>query len=136
MPRIVRSALCVLALGSTACFHAIITTGKPEGSKVIDKPWASSFLWGLIPPDVVDAGAACPSGVAKVETQHSFLNELVYWLTIGIYSPMTITVTCAGEGHASSIRAPANATPAERTAALKAATDEAVKTGNPVFVGL
>ncbi|NNK65052.1 MAG: hypothetical protein HKO98_17750, partial [Gemmatimonadetes bacterium] len=33
-----------------------------------------------------------------VETQHSFLNGLVAGLTFGIFTPMTITVTCgAGE---------------------------------------
>jgi len=134
MSRIARSALCVLAFSSVACFHAIITTGRPESSKVIDKPWASSFLWGLVPPDVVAAGEECKGGVAKVETQHSFLNGLVYWLTIGIYSPITITVTCAGNGSAS-IQVPADATPAERTAAFKAATDQAVHTGQPVLIG-
>jgi hypothetical protein len=33
--------------------------------------------------------------VAKVETQLSFPNQLVSWLTFGLYSPMTITVECA-----------------------------------------
>ena len=36
-----------------------------------------------------------PNGVAKVETQLSFANQLVYALTWGIYAPMEIVVTCA-----------------------------------------
>jgi hypothetical protein len=39
--------------------------------------------------------------VAKVETRHSFLNQLVGILTLGIYTPMHIKVTCAAGGSAS-----------------------------------
>ena len=43
----------------------------------------------------VEVAAQCRYGVAKVKTQISFLNGLVGSLTLGIYSPMTIQVTCA-----------------------------------------
>jgi hypothetical protein len=33
--------------------------------------------------------------LSKVETEHSFLNGLVGALTLGIYTPMHLTVTCA-----------------------------------------
>jgi hypothetical protein len=39
--------------------------------------------------------------VAKVETQHTFLNQLVGFLTLGIYTPMQIRVTCATAASAS-----------------------------------
>jgi hypothetical protein len=35
------------------------------------------------------------NGVAKVETQLSFVNQLVNLLTLGIYTPMEIRVVCA-----------------------------------------
>jgi hypothetical protein len=36
-----------------------------------------------------------PQRGAKVETQLSFVNQLVSFLTLGIYTPMQIEVTCA-----------------------------------------
>jgi hypothetical protein len=48
----------------------------------------------------VEAGAKCPNGLAKVETQQSFVNGLVAILTLGIYTPMQITVTCAAKSTA------------------------------------
>jgi hypothetical protein len=43
----------------------------------------------------VDSADDCPSGVAQVETQHSFLNGLAAAITFGIYTPLQINVTCA-----------------------------------------
>ena len=43
----------------------------------ISNPWAHSFIYGLVPPAIVETQAKCPNGVAKVETQQSFPNGLV-----------------------------------------------------------
>jgi hypothetical protein len=89
----------MLVLVQAACFHARVTTGRPPGPDVIYRPWASAFLFGLVPPEILDGSTLCPAaGVATVETSHSFLNSLVGIATVGIYTPMTITVTCAGPG--------------------------------------
>jgi Bor protein len=80
---------------SSGCFHAVIETASPAGSQTIDIPWAHGFLYGLVPPNVVDSAAQCPSGAAQVVTEHSFLNGLAMAITAGIYTPMHITVTCA-----------------------------------------
>ena len=48
----------------------------------------------------IAAQETCTDGVSKVETQHSFLNGLVGGLTLGIYTPIDITVTCAAPGGA------------------------------------
>jgi Bor protein len=48
-----------------------------------------------VPPSTVSTAEKCPKGVAKVETQHTFLNQLVGALTLEIYTPMQIRVTCA-----------------------------------------
>jgi hypothetical protein len=50
---------------------------------------------GLVPPETVETASECTNGVAKIETRLSFLNQLVGLLTIGIYTPMSIKVTCA-----------------------------------------
>jgi len=49
----------------------------------------------LVPPSTVETQQKCPKGVSKVETQLSFPNMLVSFLTLSIYTPMDIKVTCA-----------------------------------------
>jgi hypothetical protein len=85
----------------TGCYHAKITTGLPASNDKIDIPWAHGFLFGLVPPSVVDASTKCKSGVSMVETKMSFLNSLASGLTYGVYSPLHITVTCASTQGAS-----------------------------------
>jgi Bor protein len=99
--RIRRAAAVVAAFALTGCYHAVIQTGRPESSDVISIKWANSFIIGLVPPPVVETAQRCPNGVAKVETQHSFLNGLVAAITFSIYTPIQIDVTCAARGTAS-----------------------------------
>jgi hypothetical protein len=91
--RMLGVALFAVSMG--ACYHATVDTGLTPSTQVVDKPWANGFLYGLVPPSTVETIAKCPNGAAKVETQHSFLNELASAITLGIYTPMQITVTCA-----------------------------------------
>jgi hypothetical protein len=74
---------------------AVIETGRPAGNQTIEIPWAHSFIHGLVPPAAVNSATTCPSGVARVVTQHSFLNGLAAALTWGLYTPLHIIVTCA-----------------------------------------
>ena len=85
----------VLALGVGACYHATIETGLPAGPDKIEKKWAHSFLGGLVPPETIETMEKCPNGVARVETRHSFLNQVANAITMGLYTPMEIIVTCA-----------------------------------------
>lgn len=89
------TAILALVLILSSCYHTkIITDAEPSG-EVIDKPWASSFIFGLVPPKEVRTASECGNGVAQVDTQISFLNGLVSAITFNIYTPMHITVTCA-----------------------------------------
>jgi hypothetical protein len=88
-------AIAVASVALTGCYHVSVTTGAPVAPTVIDKPWQNSFVIGLVPPPVIDTKAACPSGVAKVETEQSFLNGLVRTITYSIYTPMHARITCA-----------------------------------------
>ena len=91
-----RKMLAALLLLSAGCYHASIESGMKPGNDKIEKEWASGFAWGLVGPDPIEAQSKCTSGLSKVETEHSFLNGLVGALTLGIYTPMHLTVTCAG----------------------------------------
>ena len=87
--------LLATALLLGGCYHATINTGIAPGARQVNRAWAKSFVYGLVPPENVEAMEACgAAGVARVETQHSFLNGLVAGITFGIFTPMTLTVTC------------------------------------------
>lgn len=79
----------------TGCYHARITTGLEASDEVYEQKWAAGFIAGLVPPDLVRAEQHCTNGVAVVETRLSFMNQFVTFLSMGIYSPMEIRVTCA-----------------------------------------
>ena len=93
--------LVVLLSVGTACYHATIETGATPSTTVVKKGFASSWILGLVPPSTVSTASQCPNGVARVETQLSFVNQLVGLLTLGIYTPMEIVVTCAASSSAS-----------------------------------
>jgi len=93
-----RGGALLLSLASAACYHAVVTTGRAPGDRVIARRSASAFILGIIPPEVINAGPECPGGVATVETRHSFVNVLLGFATLGVYTPVTIVVTCAGTG--------------------------------------
>ena len=99
--RIRRAAAVVAAFALTGCYHAVIQTGRPESTDVISIKWANSFIFGLVPPPIVETASRCTNGVAKVETQHSFLNGIAAIVTFSLYTPMQIDVTCAARGTAS-----------------------------------
>ncbi len=95
-------SVVVLGLLLTSCYHAQIITNEQPSANVIDKPWAHGFIFGLISPEEIRTANECANGVARVDTQISFLNGLVSAITFSIYTPMHITVTCAEGASASS----------------------------------
>lgn len=126
----------------SSCYHAQITTGAQPSGQVIDKPWAHSFIFGIVPPDEVSVANQCPNGVAKVETQHSFLNGLVAAITFNLYTPIQITVTCAA-GSGMSDLDPVNdeevilPRDSDKTAvidAIQRASQQSVSLQKPVYV--
>jgi hypothetical protein len=106
----------LVVLFTSACFHQVVQTGRPAGSTVVDKPWVSTWLWGLVAAQPIDVRQQCPSGTAMIETETSFVNGLVGGLTLGIWTPQHVRVTCAS-GSAS---LPANAIQVHISAASSA----------------
>lgn len=96
MKRAVRIAALGIAVAfASGCYHATIETGAKPSTEVIEKKWAAGWVYGLVPPSTVETTSKCKKGVAKVSTQLSFANQLVSFLTSGIYTPMEIVATCA-----------------------------------------
>ena len=88
-------ALVAMLLTLSACYHATIQTGLAPSGQTIEDKWATGWIYGLVPPATVQTMQGCPAGVARVDTQQSFVNGLVGIITFGIYTPMEIIVTCA-----------------------------------------
>jgi Bor protein len=95
MTRLHRVASFTVIALLAGCYHQVVQTGRTPGPVVVTKPWTATWLWGLVPAEEINVTSQCPSGVATVETQQSFLNGLVGGLTLGIYTPRDVKVTCA-----------------------------------------
>ena len=138
MRRIAKAALVAPALALSACYHAVIDTGRPAGSTVITKSFQPGFIYGLVPPPPLNVAGQCTGGVAKVETIHTFVEGLVAAITFGIYTPMSYIVTCASGSSAlpteRTIDVGANATAEQQGVAVQFAAERAAATGAAVFV--
>ncbi len=120
------------------CYHATVETGATPSTQKISKGFASGWIFGLVPPSTVETAARCPNGAARVETKISFVNGLVSFLTLSIYTPMSIEVTCAASRNAASEDTPvirAGMSPDEHQMALDNAVRESqARGGAPVMV--
>ena len=122
---------------TAGCYRATVETGfAPSFDK--HSQWVNSWVFGLIPPEVVQAEEVCPRGVAVVETRHSFLNLVVAGLSAGIYTPITVTVTCgqmpALSGSAQVVPPQYGATHEEVIEGFAEASDPSMKKKVPVLV--
>lgn len=131
--------MLLIAVTATGCFHQQVVTGKTASATVIENQWANSFVFGLVPPPIVETMEQCPDGVARVETKITFLNGLVSVLTSNIYTPMYVKVTCADGGMSTEnsdhdLTVPAGASKQEATTLIQAAVNSSLATGEPVAV--
>jgi len=85
----------LVALLSTGCFHQVVQTGRSPGTAVVDKPWVPTWIFGLVQADPIETRPLCPGGIATVETETSFLNGLASVVTLGIFTPQHVRITCA-----------------------------------------
>jgi hypothetical protein len=137
-----RFVMCcaLFAFTTTGCYKATVNTGLAPSGQTVENAWAHSFIAGLVPPATVETASRCPNGVAQVTTQHSFLNMLVYAITWGLYSPMTIQVQCAAarndnENDAQAVvTIPASASLAQATDLFNAAAQQSKDSGESVMV--
>jgi hypothetical protein len=139
--RVKRSiALALSLVVSSACFHQVVQTGRTPGTTVVRKEWTATWLWGLVPATPIDVTRDCPGGIATVETKLTFMNGLVGALTIGIFTPRDVTVTCAsGTARASGLRefiVARGASDREKAEVLTAAIAESARSQQRVLVSV
>jgi hypothetical protein len=94
--RITRMLVLVAAMvGVPGCYRATVDTGLTPSAMEVEREWAHAWLAGLVPPNAMEVAGGCPNGVARVETELSFLNQVAAAITFGIYTPMTLRAICA-----------------------------------------
>jgi Bor protein len=122
----VRAATAALVcLGLSGCYKAtFIRDAGVVGGEEHDQ-WSTFFLFGLIGTEEVDVKEFCPDGdAAVVRTGANFGTSLVSAVTVGIYTPRKVYVTCAKAGAAS-----ADVAPSKEARHLELEVDES---GRPV----
>ena len=128
----------VLLIAASGCYHASVNTGRAPNGVEFDRPWAFSFVYGLVPPPTVETMERCPNGVAMVATEVSFLNGLVSTLTGGLITPMHIKVSCAGSTAALDVPAEIEVATGsdlmDVQSAFGEAADRTARSGDPVYV--
>lgn len=121
----------------SGCFHQVVHTGAPPGPRVVERGWVNTWIFGLVAADVIDTTADCPGGVATIETKQSFMNGFVGLLTLGIYTPQAVTITCSGGADdADGFTIASTATSAEAEAVAQRALERARTSGSPVVLRL
>ena len=131
-------AVAILSLTMAGCYNASVVTDATPSNQTIEKKWASGFLFGLVPPSTVETASQCQSGVARVETKLSFLNMVASQLTLGLYAPMSIVVTCAQPGSAmldtDVVIVPTDSDSETVQESMQRAAAQSVETGEPAAI--
>jgi len=101
MKRLGRVALLAVLLGGAGCYKAtfIRDTNAVKGAE--HDRWLDFWVFGLVNEQNVNVREFCPDGrIAEVQTHGNFGTGIVSVLTLGIYTPRKVTVTCAADGRA------------------------------------
>lgn len=91
--------VCTLSLVALSGCYKVRVDGLSldGGPGTKERRLSHSVLWGLVTFNTVDAKRLCgDKGVWAVESKMSGLTLLANWLTVGLYSPLKVTVTCKG----------------------------------------
>jgi Bor protein len=101
MKRLGTVALLAVLLGGTGCFKATFIRDPNVAKGIEQDKWVNFWLWGIVNEQEFDVRQFCPDGrVAQVVTGGNFGTGIVGLLTLGIYAPRKVYVTCAAGGRA------------------------------------
>ncbi|OLE62946.1 MAG: hypothetical protein AUG04_07585 [Deltaproteobacteria bacterium 13_1_20CM_2_69_21] len=101
MKRLGSAALLAVLLGAAGCYKATFIRDPNAVKGMEQDKWLDFWLWGLVNEQEMDVKQFCPDGrVAQVVTGGNFGTGIVTLLTLGIYAPRKVYVTCASDGRA------------------------------------
>jgi len=87
---------CLLA--TAGCYKATFLRDTNAIRGVERDKWADFFLFGLVGEVTIDVAEFCPEArVAEVQTGGNLGTGVIYALTLGIYTPRKVYVTCAAD---------------------------------------
>ncbi|HTE44533.1 MAG TPA: hypothetical protein VK636_04750 [Gemmatimonadaceae bacterium] len=129
----------LLMFASAACFHQVVETGRTPSATIVDNEWVPTWIFGLVAAPEIDTRRQCPTGVAIVESETSFMNGIVSIITIGIFTPQHVKVTCASgtamlPPGAKEFRIPVEATAEQRSDIVGRAIEQSNETHAPVVL--
>jgi hypothetical protein len=103
-----RSLLLIAAasVAMSGCYKATFVQPKTAAGVERDE-WTDFFVFGLVGEEQRDIGMYCEGPVARVRTGGNFATGLVSFVTIGIYTPRKVYVTCVDEEATSALRSTA-----------------------------
>ena len=84
----------VLSASLSGCYNLKYYDSTVPGPGQSHKVWVHSFVAGLVTAGELDFAAECPKGVYKMQSNHSPVVVLLTVVTVGIYSPVNIVLTC------------------------------------------
>jgi hypothetical protein len=96
------SSCAVGCLALTAgCYKATFYRDPQVTSGDRHEEWTNFYVFGLVGSEVIDIRRYCaPATVATVRTGANFGTGFVSVITLGIYTPHKVYVTCAAPSHA------------------------------------
>jgi hypothetical protein len=104
-----RRSLMILALAALpGCYtvrFASPTLASVQDGMVLHS-WTHSFLWGIIPSGKASIEQCGYAGVKEVKTQIGGLGLVASALTLGVWTPMHVKITCARWDGAAEVEAP------------------------------
>jgi Bor protein len=90
---------CALGLSTlSGCYTTTLRSGAVANPATVafDDRWHHGLFWGLAElSGPYDLKQICPEGWAEIETETSFINGLLHYLTSGVYASQTVSVRCA-----------------------------------------
>ncbi len=97
MSSFLRVSAVATVLALSGCYHVEVTKLGAGGPGVEQSAKVHTLIGGLVALNKIDASSMCgDKGVWAVETQHGFIDMVISALTMGIYAPVSVQVTCKG----------------------------------------
>lgn len=121
----------------SGCYRQVVNTGRTPSATTVSRPWTATWVFGLVAAKPIDVTQNCPAGIATVTTQMTVPNWLAQAVTLSIYAPRNVTVTCAqgtAMSGAQTIHVARGASDAAFRKALETAAQLAADTGEPVVL--
>jgi len=98
MRGVIRGMAFAVSLLSVGCGATVVRSGLPAGRPpdAYDERWHHGFIFGLVDASgPYDLREICPLGWSEMRVTNSVLGVFLQSVTIGIYTPSSVTIICA-----------------------------------------